>query len=77
LKKYKPPGSDQIPVEPIKAGSETILSATHKLIHSIWDKEELPDQGKESIIVPFTKWGIKLTGKINVGYHCYRRHTTF
>jgi hypothetical protein len=28
------------------------LSAIHKLINSVWNKEELPDQWKESVIVP-------------------------
>jgi hypothetical protein len=31
----------------------------HKLINSIWNKEELPDQWKESIIVPVQKQGDK------------------
>jgi hypothetical protein len=31
----------------------------NKLITSIWNKEELPDQGKESIIVPIHKMGDK------------------
>jgi hypothetical protein len=44
LKKYKSPGSEQIVAEQIQAGGETILSAIHKLINSIWNKEELPDQ---------------------------------
>jgi hypothetical protein len=44
LKKYKSLGSDQIPAEFIQAGSEILLSATHKLINSISNKEELPDQ---------------------------------
>jgi hypothetical protein len=52
LKKYKPPGSDKIPAELTQAGGETVLSVIHKLINSIWNKEELPDQWKESIIVP-------------------------
>jgi hypothetical protein len=52
LKKYKSPGSDQIPAELIQAGSEILLSEIHKLINSVWNKEELPDQWKESIIVP-------------------------
>jgi hypothetical protein len=52
LKKYKSPGSDQIPVELYQAGCETLVSVIHKLITSIWNKEELPDQWKESIIVP-------------------------
>jgi hypothetical protein len=51
LKKYKLPGSDQIPVELIQ-GDETSLSAFHKLINSIRNKEELPNGRKESIILP-------------------------
>jgi hypothetical protein len=47
--------SDQIPAELIQAGGEMILSAIHKLINSVWNKEELPDQWKESIIVPIHK----------------------
>jgi hypothetical protein len=31
--------------------SETLRSEIHKLINSIWKKEELPDQWKESVIV--------------------------
>jgi hypothetical protein len=31
----------------------------HKLINSVWNKEELPDQWKESIIVPIHKKGDK------------------
>jgi hypothetical protein len=55
LKKYISPGSDEILAEMIQAGGETLLSAIHKLIHSVWNKEELPDQWKESIIVPVHK----------------------
>jgi hypothetical protein len=58
LKKYKSPDSDQIPVELIQAGGEMLLSAIHKL-NSIWNKEELSDQWKESNIVQFTKKGDK------------------
>jgi hypothetical protein len=59
LKKYKSPGSDQIPAELIQAGGEILLSAIHKLINSVWNKVELPDQRKESIIVPVHKKGDK------------------
>jgi hypothetical protein len=59
LKKYKSPSSDQILAELIQAGGEILLSAIHKLINSIWNKEELPDQWKESIIVPIHKKGDK------------------
>jgi hypothetical protein len=59
LKKYKSPGSDQIPVELIQTGSEILLSAIHKLITSVWNKKELPDQWNESIIIPVRKKGDK------------------
>jgi hypothetical protein len=55
LKRYKSPGSDQILVELIQAGGETLWSETHKLINSVWNKEKVPDQGKEFIIVPIHK----------------------
>jgi hypothetical protein len=42
LKSYKSLGTDQIPAELIKAGGETLYSEIHRLIHSIWNKEELP-----------------------------------
>jgi hypothetical protein len=35
------------------------VSVIHKLITSIWNKEELPDQWKESIIVPIHRTGDK------------------
>jgi hypothetical protein len=44
LKNYKSPSSDQIPAELIQAEGETLVSAIHKLINSIWNVEELPDQ---------------------------------
>ena len=43
----------------IKAGGRTICCAVHKLIISIWNKEELPEEWKESIIVPIYKKGDK------------------
>jgi hypothetical protein len=55
LKKYKSPGSDQILADLIQAGGEILLSAIHKLINSVWNKKELPDQWNESIIVAVNK----------------------
>jgi hypothetical protein len=60
LKKYKSPGSDQIPAELIQAGGEILVSAIHKLVKLVWNKQELPDQWKESIIVPVHKRGNKI-----------------
>jgi hypothetical protein len=50
LKKYKSPGSDQIPAELIQAGGEILMLELHKLINSVWNREEFPDQWKESIV---------------------------
>jgi hypothetical protein len=55
LKKYKSPGSDQIPAELIQAGDKMSLFAIHKLINSIWNKEELPDL----LLYKFTKKGAR------------------
>ena len=57
LKTHKSPGNDQIPAGMIKAGGKTIRYEIHKLIFSIWNKEELPEEWKESIIVPIYKKG--------------------
>jgi hypothetical protein len=58
LKSYKSPDINQIPVELIKAGGETLCSEIHKPICSIRNKE-LPQQWKESIIIPIHKKGDK------------------
>jgi hypothetical protein len=52
---YKSRGSDQIPTEVIHAEGEIVRSKIHKVINSIWNKEKLPDQWKESIILPVHK----------------------
>jgi hypothetical protein len=59
LKKYKSPGNDEIPAELIQAGGEILLTMIHKFINSVWNNKELPDQWKESIIVPVHKKGDK------------------
>jgi hypothetical protein len=50
LKRHKSPGIDHSPAELITARGRTIRSVIHKLIISIWNKEELPEDWKESII---------------------------
>jgi hypothetical protein len=59
LKRYTSPGSDGIPAELIQAGGELLWSEIHKFVNSIWNKEELPDQWRESIIAPIHKKGDK------------------
>jgi len=59
LKSHKSPGIDQIPAELIKTGGRAICLEIHKLITSIWKKEKLTEEWKESIIVPIHKKGDK------------------
>jgi hypothetical protein len=47
VKRYKSPGTDKILAELIQAGG--ICSEIHKLINSIWNKEEMPKQQKEEM----------------------------
>jgi hypothetical protein len=58
-KRYKSPGIDHILAELIQAGGNILCSEIHKLINCIWNKEELPEQWKESVIVPIYKKGDK------------------
>ena len=59
LRSHRSLGIDQISGELIKAGGKTIHCETHELIISIWNKKELPEEWKESIIVPIHKKGDK------------------
>jgi hypothetical protein len=72
--KYKSPESCQIPAGLIRALDEKLLSAIHKLVNSIWNKEELPNQWTECVTVSVHKKGDLM---IIVGYHCYRLDTKF
>jgi hypothetical protein len=62
LKSYKSLGTDQILAKLIKTGGETLCSEIHKLICYILNKEKLPQQWKESIIIPIYKKGDKTDG---------------
>ena len=57
--KHKYTDIDQIPAELITAVGITICYEIHKFIISVWNKEELPEEWKESITVPFYKKGDK------------------
>jgi len=60
LKSHKLLGIDQIPAELIKAGGRTICYYIHKPVISVWNKEELPEEWKDSIIVCIFKKGDKI-----------------
>jgi len=59
LRRQKSPVIDQIPADLIKAGGRTIRPEIQKRIHFIWNKEELQEEWKESIIIPVYKKGDK------------------
>jgi hypothetical protein len=59
MKRYKSPGVDQLSDGLIHAGGETLHLKIHKLTKLIWNKEELPHQWKESIMVSIHKEGDK------------------
>jgi hypothetical protein len=76
LKKYKSPGSDQIPAELIQAGGEMLLSAIHKHINSLilfGIRKNCLFSGR----CLFIKRVTKLIVIIIVEYHCYQLHTQF
>ena len=59
LKSHRSPGIDQISAELIKAWGRTIRSANRVIIICFWNKEKLPEEWKESIIVSIYKKGEK------------------
>nr|KAG5697989.1 hypothetical protein BaRGS_005807 [Batillaria attramentaria] len=50
-------GPDEIPAEAIKADTETAVNMLHSLFSKIWEKEEVPAQWKEGIVIKLPKKG--------------------
>jgi hypothetical protein len=69
LQSCKLPGIVQIPAELIKARGRTIRCEIHNLIISVWNKEKLPGEWKQLIIVPIYKKGFKQITVIKGAYH--------
>jgi len=44
VKGHKSPGTDQIPANFVKAGGRKIRYEFHKLLISVWNKEEFPEE---------------------------------
>lgn len=59
LKYVKAPGSDNIPVELLKCGRETLHKQLHKLVTRIWKEERIPTKWRDSKIIPIYKKGDK------------------
>jgi hypothetical protein len=58
-KRRTPPGIDRMPTELVKAEGSIFRSEIRKLINSVWNKEELPEKLKESVVVPVYNKGNK------------------
>ena len=59
IKSQKSPCTDQILAELIKAGIKIIRSEIRKIINCVWNKDKLPEELKDSVIVPIFKKGHK------------------
>jgi hypothetical protein len=59
LKKYKSLCSDEIPANLLQAGAKILLPAIQKVINSVWNNEELPDQWKESYYCTSSQNGLQ------------------
>ena len=55
LRSGKAAGPDEIPAEAIKADIETAVNMLYSLFSKIWEKEEVPAQRKERIIIKLPK----------------------
>ena len=57
LRSGKAAGPDEIPAEAIKADIETAVQMLYSLFSKIWEKEEVPAQWKEGILIKLPKKG--------------------
>ena len=57
LRNGKAAGPDSIPAEALKAGKETSVDMLHTLFTKIWEKEDVPEQWKEGLIIKIPKKG--------------------
>jgi hypothetical protein len=77
LKKYKFPGSDQIPAELYQAGGEILVSVSTNSSLQFGIRKNCLISGRSLLLLQFTRQVIKLPVIIIVGYHCYQLHTKF
>jgi len=55
LRRYKLPGINKIMAELIESGCETLRSEIHKIINSVWNMEEFPQQWNKYTTLPIYK----------------------
>jgi hypothetical protein len=59
LKNNKAAGTDGIHPELIKYRGNKLLNRMYELVRQIWDEERIPEEWKETIIVPIHKRGVR------------------
>jgi hypothetical protein len=74
LREHKSTYIYQIPAELIEAVGRTFRPEVHEIINSIWNKE-MPEEWKESIILPIFKNGDKTDLVIIEAYHFCQQST--
>lgn len=57
LKRRKSPGIDGIPPEALIYGGDALIDRLHKLLILIWNSESVPQDWKDSVVVPVYKKG--------------------
>ena len=57
LKSNKAPGADGIHLELMKYRGNKLLNRLYELVRQIWEEERVPEEWKETIIVPIPKRG--------------------
>ena len=55
LKNNKEAGTDEIHLELIKYGGNTLLNRIYEPVRQIWEEERISEEWKETIIVPIYK----------------------
>ena len=67
LKNDKTAGTDGIHPELIKQGGNKLLNRLYELVRQIWEEKRIPEEWKETIIVPVlkreTEIGVRITGE--------------
>lgn len=61
LKNHKSPGNDFIPAELLKKGGDSLVDQLYHLISNIWNREKMPEDWKEALIIPVFKKGDRAT----------------
>ncbi|KER32738.1 hypothetical protein T265_01226 [Opisthorchis viverrini] len=59
LKRHRAPGPDDLPPALFKDGGEVLSQRLSDLFGCIWEKESVPDNWEESVIVPIFKKGAR------------------